>query len=123
MTDVLTAAATRLANVLAEENTALAVFDLRRATTLLADKEAATRALLAAQQSAPGSLGRPTAIRLADLLKENRRLLERAMTVQGQVIGILAGALRKAAGPGRYAASGTPAHARQPIAFALSARV
>lgn len=120
MTD-LPHAATRLADLLAQENAALAALDLQRATALLTQKQDAVRVFAAAQQATPA--GAALAVtRLRDLIEDNRRLLERALVVQGEVIGLIAAALPKATGPSRYAATGAPARCRRPIAFALSAR-
>lgn len=168
MSDVLLFAATRLADLLAQENAALATLDLPRAAALLADKQAAAERFAAVRSattaagpvpvgfaprgpapSGPAPISpmpvSPTPIgpvltgfpparpmptgpvaaaiaRLRDLAEQNRRLLERGIAIQGDVIGLLAGALRKSGGPSRYAATGAPTRSVQPVAFALSAR-
>jgi len=114
-------AAERLADVLSRENAALAALDLRRAAGMLAEKQAAATALLAAL--AGGGAPAPLHARLLhDLAGENRRRLEHAIAVQGRVIGLIARALRSAptATP-RYGATGAMAAGRgAPVA--LSAR-
>ena len=125
MTDDLAAAVTRLAAVLAQENAALAALDLPAIGALLPEKQAATAALTAARAAAEGARTaerlRPDAAQLAALAAETRRLLERAMTVQTRIMGLVARALPVTAAPG-YRAGGAPPATRSPIAFALSAR-
>jgi len=123
MTDTLSAVATRLADLLARENAALATLDLSRAASLLAEKQDAARSFATAQQAAPATdAASPSLTRLRDLAEQNRRLLERGITIQGDVIGLIATTLPKAAGSSRYAPTGAPMLVRQPLAFALSAR-
>lgn len=123
MSDTLFAATTRLADLLAQENAALAALDLPRAVALLREKQDAARSFAAAQQAAPAEgTASPVAARLRDLAEQNRRLLERGIAIQGEVIGLIAAALPKAAGPPRYAATGAPACGGRPVAFTLSAR-
>jgi hypothetical protein len=113
----LIAAAVRLADVLATENAALTALNLPAAARLLPEKLAATDAFTAAQAGARagaragaqvgakegGAPGRPSAEletvagRLRELAAENRRLLERAMLVQGRVIATVAKAARATA--------------------------
>ena len=133
MTPELAAAAVWLADTLAAENRALSALDLGRAAALLGDKERAVAAfeaarLLAARQ-APGA--RPgdrraeaeaLAARLRDLGAENRRLLERAIGVQGQVIATVARALPARPGGPSYGASGAATRGRRQPALALAAR-
>lgn len=125
MIDDLAAAAMRLAAVLEQENAALAALDLQSIGALLPEKRAATAAFAAARNAAEGEPKaerlRPSAARLAALGAENRRLLERAMTVQTRIMGLVAQALPVTAAP-NYCAGGAPRPARSPIAFALSAR-
>lgn len=102
------AAAGHLADVLDAENAALLALDVPGATALLPAKERAAAALahaLAHTRPAPGDDGpapgddgpaRDVAARLDEAARENRRLLERAMRVQGQVIGALARAVQQA---------------------------
>jgi hypothetical protein len=118
-------AAERLAGVLARENAALAALDLRGAAGMLAEKQQAVAAFVAAQ---PGS-GRPPvelARRLRDLVHENREKLEHAINVQRRVIGIIARAIRIAApaarqGGTRYGATGAMTAGRS-APVTLSAR-
>ena len=61
-------------------------------------------------------------LRLHSASMENKRLLERAITVQRHIISLLAQAARKGAPNGGYGArGGYVAHSTSP-AFALSAR-
>jgi hypothetical protein len=127
MTPAFIDAAARLADALARENQALTALDLALAASLLADKQRAADAFLAAQTLAPHDASvtrhpaaRDLAARLASLAEENRRLLERAIAVQGRVIGVLARAARpEASGYGSH--GGRTAFSR-PGAIALSAR-
>jgi hypothetical protein len=64
----------------------------------------------------------PLARRLQSLSQENWTLLERAIAVQGRVIGVIARAAVPATAPSGYAAHGTAGHAARPPAFALSSR-
>jgi hypothetical protein len=103
----LQAAAIQLADTLAAENAALRALDLPGAAALLVQKQAALAAFAAARtcgRPAPALL--PTAIRLRELAEENRRLLERAITVQTRVLGVLAGAARSVNVAPRYSRSG-----------------
>lgn len=135
MTPELIAAAVRLADTIARENAALVALDLAGAAGMLAEKNDATNALLAAQAIAArlGPLRLPgwqrgeaeaLAARLRALAEENKRLLEHAVAVQGRVIGMVA---RAAAGSDtaqttpRYGAKGSLSAGR-PVAMALSAR-
>ena len=111
----MTDPAARLAQILEQENAALASFDFPRAIALLTEKQEALR-LFGAQPS-----GTPPA-RLHDLAVANRRMLERAIAVQGRVIELVASALPQPATSGRYAASGATVHGGPAVAFALLAR-
>jgi hypothetical protein len=111
--DELTRAGAALAGVLERENAALAAFNLADAAGLLADKRVAAEALAGAQARAAASAtaaggtaaggtaaggtaavsrtGLPElAERLRGLAAENRRLLERAIAVQGRVLEVFA---------------------------------
>ena len=123
----LLAAAGRLVDVLRAENAALSALDLPGATALLPAKERAAAELtraLAQPRPAPGSgPARDAAVRLGELARENRRLLERAIHVQGQVIGTLARAAQQAgaqAAP-RYGRQGSLASAGGGRAFSSRA--
>lgn len=128
MTPALIEAAVRLADALARENDALAALDLARAVGMLADKQRASDAFFAAQSLLPGGTtaapieqhARSVAERLATLVQENRRLLERAIAVQGRVIGTVAHAAQPEASG--YGARGGRSADRRPGAIALSAR-
>jgi hypothetical protein len=87
MSEEAMTAATALVETLEAENAALAALDLPRAAGLLADKQRAVAEFAAA---APQPAAQRTARRLRALAIENKRLLERALAVQGKVIGIVA---------------------------------
>jgi hypothetical protein len=120
-----------LADTLAEENRALGGLELARAVTLLDAKLRATSAFIAAQAreaSAPQNSRtrsqqvEAAVLRLKDLAAENKRLLERAIIVQGRVIGSIVEALPKIApGTRHYGATGVLAGPRM-LPMALSAR-
>jgi hypothetical protein len=126
MTPALLAAALRLAETLARENAALAALDFTAATQLLAEKEEAADAFVAAQEAddgMPDPAAREAATRLAALAAENRRLLERALAIQKRVLAVIARAVPKALGPvARYGARGGLAQAAAPPLI-VSARV
>ncbi len=124
MTPDLLAVTLRLAEALAAENAALLALNLPRAASMLADKQAALAAFNAAKR---GGATTPALRQAAEQLRaaadENRRLLERAITVQTRVIGIVAQAARAAnPAPARYGRNGAYA-ARPASGWALSARV
>jgi hypothetical protein len=125
MTEDLATAAARLSEVLAAENAALAALDLPRAGAMLAEKNRAAEAFVAAGRANPGSLaGTGTPVRLRVLVAENQRLLQHAITVQGRVIGIIARAVSRALRDPvatRYGAQGRAAPARL-SGVAISAR-
>lgn len=121
MNSGLIAAAIRLADVLATENAALAALNMPAAARLLPEKLAATDAFAAVQAAAaaatkqrgarrPGAELEAVARRLRELAAENRRLLERAMLVQGRVIATVAKAARATAerASPSYGAHGAP---------------
>jgi hypothetical protein len=134
MTPDLIEAAVALADVLTQENRALAALDMAKAMTLLEQKQRATLAFVTAQAraaSAPASplaaeqrrLAEHAAAQLQDLAEENKRLLEHAITVQGRVIGALARVVPRAlARTPRYGAGGAIAGTPRPPPVALSAR-
>lgn len=98
--DPIAAAARRLADLLEAENAALLALDVPGATALLAAKERAaaglTHALAHARPLPDDDPARAAAARLDGLAGENRRLLERALQVQEQVIATLARAAQRA---------------------------
>ena len=125
MSDMLTGAATRLADILEQENAALAALDFAAAAALLAVKQDALEALEAARRlprsAAPPDLA-AAAERLAGLAAENRSALTRAMAAQSRVLSLVMGAAHKAlpAAP-RYGAQGRLETTARP-ALAISAR-
>lgn len=120
-------AADALARTITAENHALSALDLPVAVRLLTQKRQHGEAFLAAQARSLAAglpaLPRDRLKQLADLASDNKRLLERAIIVQGRVISSIARAVPRAvAGPDqRYAGDGKPAAGR-PVAMALSAR-
>jgi flagellar biosynthesis/type III secretory pathway chaperone len=126
MTKEMIAAASVLADALAEENAALAALDLPRAASMLADKQRAVAAFLATRDAQGGAMQHsviePLVRRLQSLSQDNRTLLERAIAVQGRVIGVIARAAAPAVASAGYAARGATGYASRPTAFALSAR-
>jgi hypothetical protein len=126
MSQDLIAAARLLGDMLAEENAALTALDLPRAGSMLADKQRAITGFLTAceaeRTTTPNATIALLARRLQSLSEENRALLERAIAVQGRVIGIVVrAAAPRVAGSG-YSAHGTLGHDARPTAFALCAR-
>ena len=124
MTSAFVQAAVRLADTLARENEALLALDLPRAAGMFDEKQRAADAFISAQALASAGLdqteaARQVAERLGALARENRRLLELALTVQGRIVGILARAARPEASA--YGAHGKQA-APHPGAIAFSAR-
>lgn len=102
MTPSLITAIVRLADVLQTENAALAALNMPAAARLLPEKLAAANALAAARADASDKTQvsremEAVAHRLRGLAAENRRLLERAMLVQGRVIATVAKAARMTA--------------------------
>jgi hypothetical protein len=126
MSQELIAAANLLADTLTAENAALAALDLPRAGAMLADKQRAVAGFLAARDAQGAAMQdavfEPLARRLQSLSQENRTLLERAIAVQGRVIGVIARAAAPAVARSRYSAHGIAGHTARPAAFALSAR-
>jgi hypothetical protein len=91
--------ASALAEVLEAENAALRALDFPRATGLLEEKRRALAIL--------GSIAAPPTLaldRLRQVAEENRELLERAVLIQGRIIGIILQAA--APRPRGYAAGG-----------------
>ncbi len=136
MMDTLLAAGGRLADALLAENEALARLDLPGAAGLSGAKMRATDAFAAAFAAASKVGARPEgasqregarnmAERLEALGAENKRLLQRAISVQSRVIEtIAAAALPRAANP-VYGAAGrrpaAPSRAAPAMALALRA--
>lgn len=125
-----------LADTLERENAALAIMDLAAAAALYARKDAAATAFSAAQErlgegleaaldAEQARLAQALAERLRTLAEENRRLLERAIHVQGHVIGTIARAVSQVTPrnqPPRYGARGTMTEQRRQQPVMLSAR-
>ncbi len=129
MTEPILAAATRLADVLDRENTALRDADYAAATAMVAEKTAAIAGLTAAGADLPAGITLPLSLRaiaerLRDLMAENRRLLEIAMIAQARVVAVIAQATRRdqARRAPLYGRSGSTMQGR-PSAIAISARV
>ena len=119
MTKDLITAGTRLAETLETENAALAALDLPRAAGMLADKRSAVAEFDAVRTAAaPSEAAQRMARRLQGLAMENKRLLERAIAVQGRVIGVVARAATAATEPAGYG----PDRGRRPAPMAFSAR-
>ena len=129
MAATLVAAASRLRDVLSAENAALLALDVPGAASLLDEKLAAARGL--AEVSALRPAARQTAetaglaLQLRDLAQENRRLLERAILVQGRVLDMVARAARQdvAQSSGRYGAGGAAGGATDRCAVAMTLQV
>jgi hypothetical protein len=126
MSKQLIAAAIRLSDTMAAENAALAALDLPRAAAMLAAKQQAAAAFIAAQDAPLVAAQRDSAEmqlrRLHALAAENRTLLERAIAVQSRVIGVIARAATPAITASGYGAPARSCHASRPACFALSAR-
>lgn len=132
MMDSLILAGQRLAEALRAENEALAQLDLSRAATLATSKIAASDAFAAAYAaqakhgSAPDGPVRQAATlltrRLEELGQENRRLLERAVSLQSRVIETIAGAALQRAAPQGYAPASHRPMGQPAPALTLSAR-
>ena len=134
MIQTLIAAATRLADTIEQENAALTALDLPRAAAMVAAKQLAAEEFTAAktvveQAGVPPLRGEPRRAmeqalrRLAPLAEANRALLQRAITVQDRVIGVIARAMPRAAmqqAP-RYGSHGEMARTGRPPAIAISA--
>jgi hypothetical protein len=121
VTQDLTQAAVALAATLVAENQALIGLDFRRAAALLDEKRRAADAFAAAAQDR--QVAADVVTRLRDLAAENKRLLERAVLVQGRVIGAVVRAIPKVVGGvPRYGAGGAFTGNTRMRPMALSAR-
>jgi hypothetical protein len=133
MIEAVLRAGLRLAEALDAENRALAALDLEAAVALAPAKSAAADAFAAARDAAAKAdaraegqertLAEQLGRRLEGLAAENRRLLERAITLQAQVIETIAGAALPAAGPGTYGRLGERRAPIAPAAITFAARV
>jgi inactivated superfamily I helicase len=96
MSGTVLEAASRLADVLVQENAALQRMDLPAAVALVPAKEAAL-AEMARDTPLPANALSPAILalgrRLADLAEENRILLERAIGVQTRIVRMIARAI------------------------------
>lgn len=106
MNDALTGALLDVAEVLTMENALLAACDYRGVAELLARKQAALERLSAAQRSDANEGHTDLARRVGVLTAENRRLLDRAVEVQRQVVEIICNAARDRMSGDRYGANG-----------------
>ena len=132
MMQSLIIAGVRLADALREENEALSRLDLPRAATLADVKIRASDAFAAAFAATAKTGARPQGTerattdalqtRLKDLGAENRRLLERAISVQSRVIETIAGAAIPASRPTTYGMAGHRVAPRPTPAIALTSR-
>jgi hypothetical protein len=133
MIETVLRAGLRLAEALDAENRALAALDLDTAVALAPAKSEAADAFAAARDAATKAAARAEGQertlaeqlgrRLEGLAAENRRLLERAITLQAQVIETIAGAALPAANPGTYGRLGERRAPIAPAAIAFAARV
>jgi len=132
MMDALLIAGKRLAEALRAENEALAKLDLSLAAKLAESKIAATDAFAQAYAAQAKHGGRPEGTirqqaasltqQLEELGSENRKLLERAISLQSRVIETIAtAALPRVANPG-YGPRGYQTPPRQTPALAVAAR-
>ena len=122
-------AVAELVAVLAEENAALAALDYRRVGDFVDRKRAALDAL---NTAAPGPSDRASpdqeratralALRLKQLVDENRTLLRQAIKVQNRIMGVVAGAARQAQVPAGYGANGNKPRSSVASAVALIVR-
>ncbi|WP_428376603.1 hypothetical protein [Lichenicoccus sp.] len=120
-------ASSLLLDVLDAENAALRRLDLAAAVALVAAKQAALARFEAARPRTPPPHGSEpalgaAAIRLQAALAENRKLLERAMTVQGRIMALLARAAREQIPEQRYGSQGCYQSGRNDRPFALNWR-
>lgn len=133
MGTAMLSAAAWLSRVLAAENAALLALDIPAAAALLQDKLAAAHGLSVAAAEAGrsptrlSSRGTPEAaglaLQLRDLAEENRRLLERAVLVQGRVLDMVARAASRGAAQasGRYGPGSAAVPERGPMALHMRA--
>lgn len=104
--------------ILERESAALAVMDLDGAAALLTDKRRAVAAL--DHCATPNALPEALLHQLRDTVRANQTLLERALTVQGQVVSLVAGACQPQSS--RYGARGALASDRAVAPRAFLAR-
>jgi hypothetical protein len=123
MIDKWELAAEAFANVLVRENAALAALDMARVVPLLEEK---AERVAAFEALSPAGMARPVAVelltRISTLAAENRRLLDRAITAQGRVLGVMAGVVRQRPKAPRYGARGGLRAERAPLTLTLSSQ-
>jgi hypothetical protein len=132
MMESLLTAGQRLTDALLAENGALAALDLPCAAGLATAKMQAADAFAAAFATmrklgirVEGPYRQRAADltdRLQQLTEDNRRLLERAISIQSRVIETIAGAALPRQGGSAYGAAGRPLGGRQPPALAMATR-
>lgn len=129
MTQELTDAAERVSRVLEEENAALAALEFHTVGTLVVEKRLAIEALqsfgVVGTKVRPGHEEpglRQAALRLQARVSENKRLLERAITVQTRIMGVIASAARATQAPMGYGGQGRLRSSRSAGAMALVVR-
>ncbi len=110
--------AIRLAEVLSQENEALARVDYSAAVALVPAKEAALTALAQGTPPPPAQLRR-----LSELANANRDLLERAIAVQTDVVRMVTRACAASTTMAHYDRNGAASPRSRTEAFAFSARV
>nr|WP_321984405.1 hypothetical protein [uncultured Lichenicoccus sp.] len=120
-------ASNHLLDVLDKENAALRRLDLPAATAMVAVKQDALTRFEAARPPTPPAPGsshalKGVAARLQAAIEENRKLLERAMTVQGRIMSLLAKAAREQVPEQRYGSQGSYRSDRSDQPFALNSR-
>ena len=101
-------AAAALADILQAENDALRAVDFAAAAALLPSKRAALQQIETCKPSGPKQEFSETIRRLDRLADENRQLLDRGISIQSQVLNLLASAARTAFAFG-YGSSGKSA--------------
>lgn len=132
MMDAVIAAGERLAEALRAENEALAALDMTRAAAMATRKMQATDAFAAATAAATSTQARALgetraaaermALSLADLGRENRRLLETAIALQSRVIETIAGAAKPLSAAPGYGRGGHRRPPHQAPALAMATR-
>ena len=118
-------AVAELVAVLVEENAVLTALDYRRVGDFVDRKRAALAALNAADPDPSGrdpAAQAALALRLKQVVDENRTLLRQAIKVQNRIMGVIAGAARQAQIPTGYGARGNKPRSSVASAVALIVR-
>ena len=127
MTAALLETVSSLADTLVRENTALDALDLAAAVAVLPDKRRALAMLAEAAPMAVTAEERPAMEaalkRLRELARENRSLLQHALSVQSRVIEIVARALPRSHPADRYGDTGARVIPPRAMAWSMSTRV